>query len=160
MLIREIDERLGDWMLSWPLIEQAMQRNEAEQKIKDKSGQVVIHLVKILKWQDPNSYLGHITSINSWLWSIQNYEVKQKRPLTADVYYDWTCLHHIKNANSVEKIIKGLMPSYRKLPDNGIKTGDMATMICSILRDVSYDIEKDNFADIEPYIKNYIDLGY
>jgi hypothetical protein len=68
----------------------AFTRSKAQNKVSDKGIQIRLHLIKILKWNDPINYDKHLDDINNWLYEIADIRLKSdgKNP-TIKNYLDW-----------------------------------------------------------------------
>ncbi len=141
-----ISEKLADSFL----FEMAFSRKEVESKITNESYQIIIHLIKILKWQDELNYQKHIGDVNSWLYKIQAYYIKGNKKPTQTDYYKWMFLDVAQNEKTISRYIKGLH-KYHHLPV--IRTDDeVFDSIKGILYQISYELPLDNFDDLTTYL--------
>jgi len=147
MLIKEI---FSNWFADSFLFEMASKRNEVESKITELSDPVTEHLIKLLKWNDPTTYVKHCNDINKWIYRIQRFKLKgNKRPSQKD-YYQWMFEDVASDNRTVGLWIKG-MNDYHSLSER-MSDDDVFDNIKSILSRVSLDLSNNSFTDIDNYL--------
>ena len=60
-------ELFGEMLLELPIVEQASKRNIVAQNINNLSKQVVIHLIKLYRFDNPIDTHHHMNDIDTWL---------------------------------------------------------------------------------------------
>ena len=149
-----IAEVIADWLITTKFLENAYQRADAETRITSTGNEVVEHLTKILKWDDPINRPKHEKDINGWLYAIQRIKLKTKhKKPTANDYYQWILLDNAEDETEFDTIILSLH-GYHGLPD--LRSNyEVYNIIKGIIYNVSNEMEFNQFKGIESHLKNY-----
>ena len=144
-----ITDIIGDWLLELPIVEQALKRSDTESRVSGVSPQIIIHLIKVLKWKDPYSYTKHVSDLDGWLKPIYLLKMKQGYPKQSD-YYDWMFADVI-NEHDIDNWVSTLF-KYNKLPV--IRTNqEVFAIIEHIMKQISIDYAaRLTYKSIEQYL--------
>jgi hypothetical protein len=148
MKLNEIYEVCGEWILEWPIVEQASERNIVKSTVFDYGQQVVKHLIKIYSWDSPRDYASHVKDINVWIDTIYNYRLKGNKYPDANDYYNWIMV----GVPSVDYVTKQNDDSDYVVPRSGRSDEQVYEIIKTIIRNVSNDMGKRKLT----HIKNYM----
>jgi hypothetical protein len=132
------------------IYEMVIEKKHIENQISDKSEQIILHLIKILKWDDSNSYTGHIKSINGWFHFCQKKKINKHR-ISAKHYQAWLFDEELENIQDLNNIVEYNLEEYDKLPV--IRTNqEIFDIIQKIKLLICEDLSKFKFKTIENYI--------
>jgi len=135
------------------LNEIAFNKKIAEEKIRNSSRPLLLHLIKIIKYEDPKNLNKHINDIDKkWLNPIQDILINNKR-VKQTVYYKLLYDEPIGDALSIiDSMVKRELKDYHNLP---VIFSNYLVMvkIKNIINKVSIDLSNDNFETIKNYIK-------
>jgi hypothetical protein len=140
---------LGDWLLDLPIVEQASRRAEIESKITALGEQIVRHLIKIYKWDDPINVNHHINDVSSWFEAIDNKKIKGGK-LKAKVYYQWILTDNVSGVSDITKQVMRLKSDYGHIP---VVRSDVEVYeaICDIVSRISIDMANNTFIKAHSY---------
>lgn len=132
--------------------EMAFERDKAESKITDIGIPVLLHLIKILKWEDKDNYDKHIKDINGWLFSIKRILIKPKgKRFKPNQYYSFLFEEQIKNVNDITNAVYGDLQNYHNL--KVINTDrEVYNKLKNIYKQLSNDISDGSFMGIQFYV--------
>jgi len=151
--MKTIREFLSDQLSKTDLFEMAFDKKTIERKIDGLARPILLHLIKILKWDDKQNYNKHIKDINSWLREIDRLELKpKKKKLKSDIYYFWLYDGPIGNSiRIINSYIDGDLEDYHKL---NIKRSNKEVMISieKIIKQISIDISNNRLEKIQNYL--------
>lgn len=135
------------------IYEMAFSRSNAESKITSLGIQVLLHLIKILKWNDIINYNKHIADINSWIFQIQIIKIKPRnKRFNSNQYYEFMFHEHIEQLSDLDNMIKFGLQHYHNLPV--LKTNDkLFENLKIIYTNLSNDISENKFKGIEYYLQ-------
>jgi len=134
------------------LSEMSFDKKVGENKIRDLSEQILLHLIKILKWEDKINYSKHINDINNWLQQIQDIRINKKL-LKANRYYRLIYDEPIgDDVLLVDSRIKRRLKNYHSLNVITDNHTDIMNMIHKIIKKVSVDISKNEFESVKNYL--------
>lgn len=132
------------------LSEMAFERGELESKITSESYQVVQHLIKLLKWDDPVNANKHARDANNWLFKIQSFKMKKNRRPKSQDYYQWMFIDNVGDEITIARFIRG-MHEYQSLPVSRTDR-EVYDIIQDLIRRISPDLAANNFDGIENYL--------
>jgi len=145
-----IYEIMFDEILYTKIFEQALRRRDVESAITSLSVPITKHLVKLLKWHDTLNYDKHIGDINNWLFDIQRLIIKGgKRPTQSD-YFTWMFKDVLNDEETLDRMIRGLHQYSNLLVIR--KNDEVYNIIKNIMFQLSYDLELNDFDDIQDYL--------
>lgn len=136
------------------LFEQAYKRKVAIDQIRHLVRPIVLHLIKILKWDDQIDFSKHTHDISQWLFDVQLEKVKSGRGrLSASEYFD--LLYDEPIGDDVSIVGDFIGRKLRKYKNNHVLRSDDDVMreMKRILKEVSKDISMNKFEGIEGYLK-------
>jgi hypothetical protein len=144
-----ITDIIGDWLIELPIVEQALKRSDTETRVSGTSQQVIIHLIKVLKWKDPYTYTKHISDLDGWLKPIYLLKMKQGYPKQED-YYNWMFADLI-NEHDIDNWVSTLF-KYNRLPV--LRTNkEVYAIIESVMKQLSIDFAaRLDYKSIENYL--------
>ena len=147
-LFDELQYAIGDAILELPIVEQASKRNEVESKIVDKGKQVLIHLIKIYSWDNPQDYANHISDINVWLDTVFDLKLKGNKYPKADNYYKWL----MECADDSSFVTSQNIDIDYDAPRSDKSDEEVFEIIKTIIRNVSNDMANRKFTHVKDYM--------
>ncbi len=146
----KLSEAIGDWILEWPIVEQASKTNEAKSAINGFSVAIIEHLVKIYKWHDEQNVKNHLSDISSWMYKISKVRSANNKLPTYEQCHAWIITNTFNNVAELTILINS-MKRYNHLP---IKNTDEEVMgiILSILEPFCRDIANGTFKEAYDYL--------
>lgn len=146
-----IKELFESWVLEWQLLSEADAKNKAGKINSGLANQVIIHLVKIYKYNNPIDLQHHCTDIDNWLYSIKNTILKGNKKPKFENYYQWMATDNELSEELINKISKSLKDYNRNLAQ--IRSNHQVyNIINNMLYDISRDFANDTFLSIDDYI--------
>jgi hypothetical protein len=147
----KIYELFGEWILEWPIVEQASKANEAQSKINSSAIDLIQHLVKIYKWHDEQNVKNHLSDISSWMYKISRVRVANNKRPTNEQYMQWVIKDVFSNVAELTTLITS-MKKYQPLP---IKHTDeqVYEILLSILEPFCKDLASGQFKDAYDYVE-------
>lgn len=135
------------------LNEISFNKRVAEDTIRNVSRPLLLHLIRILKYEDPKNFNNYINDINrKWLNPIQDILVNNKRFKQA-VYYKLLYEEPIGDAVSIiDSMVKRELKEYHNFPVI-LNNYDTMIKIKAIISKVSVDLSENEFETIKEYIK-------
>lgn len=131
------------------LTEMATTKKGAEIVIKGKGRQVFYHLLKILKYKDELNYQKHIKDIDTWLFSIQDIQMKGKnRRLKSEHYFNWLYGDLFEGFDVLTSTLNRTLKDYKELP---IKRTDREVfrILVIIYKELSIRLSDNKFEGID-----------
>jgi len=115
------------------------------------------HIIKLLKWDDPQNYAKHIHDIDeNWLKKITYPEIELKaqkgtRPVSEEMYYDGLFEYSFETFDQFEKQMKALNKKYGKLP---VMNSDeyVWNKLREIIENLSVDLHTGEFNSVVDYL--------
>lgn len=147
MLLSDI---LGDLLIELPIVEQAFRRNDVEHKVTATGSQVVKHLIKLYKWNDPINFNHHLNDISTWLESIDDLRIKGSNKPAPNVYYKWILIDNIPDVREVTKQVKRMNSKYGELPVTR-SDAEVYEAMSEVLLRICTDISNDTFIQVHDY---------
>jgi hypothetical protein len=150
----DIKNIVSRWMLEWQIIEEANDRNNVKNKTIALNKQVIRHLVKIYKFNNPRDLKHHSKDITTWLNEISLKKINGGKLPTFKDYYEWLG----KDGNYTAADVKTITNSLKSYIENLkiIRTdSEVAHIINNIMYDLSLDLSREEFFDIGDYIEKY-----
>ncbi len=141
-------ELFGDWVLTWPVVEQAEKRADVEKQICRTGYQVIRHLIKIYSWDNPIDYNNHVKDINGWLDPIYDIKIKGNKYPKANDYYNWL----MSCAVSSSFITRQNGNIDYDVPRSGKSDEEVFEIIKTIIRNVSDDMADRKFVHAKYYM--------
>jgi hypothetical protein len=147
----KLSEILGDWLIDLPIVEQASKRNLVMQSINSLSKQVIIHLIKIYRFDNPIDIQHHMHDIDIWLDDINDYKLKNNKYPSANDYYQWMFSDLVIGVPYITKQVKLILKKYKGLPMRRTDE-EVYHIINDIINKISYDMAIRKFNSIDDYI--------
>lgn len=141
-------ELLGEWILEWPIVEQASERNIVKSKITDTGRQILIHLIKIYSWDNPRDYDNHLKDINGWLGLVYGLKIKGNKYPKPQDYYTWL-MEYADDSSFVTRQIENI--DYT-VPRSGRSDEEVYAILKYIIQHISYDMGNRKFTRIRDYM--------
>lgn len=136
------------------ILEMAMEKKIAENKVRGVSGPVILHLIKVLRWSPGQDYDKHIHDINSWLLDIQDIYLKggRRKRLSAERYYQllWDEPMGGNEVRLVQSKLKRQLRGYSG--EVVMEPEDIAVALEKAYKELSADMAADEFDDIKDYL--------
>jgi hypothetical protein len=144
-----IVELIGDWLSETAIVEQALRRSDAETKITNESYQIIEHLIKLFKWEDPINSNKHCNDITSWLGAVYRIKMKNGYPKQAN-YYQWMFSDIVYDVSDLTDIVSS-MTRYHSL--RVIRTdAEVYVLIDQLLDQISKDFATRQFHELSYYL--------
>lgn len=135
------------------LTEMATDRKKAEKVINGLGDEIFKHLIKILYWVDDINYNKHCSDINSWLYKIQDIELKpNSKRISAKDYYFWLYDEFYSSKNQLNSTIKRKLKDYHNLARTNITEEELYTKLKIIYENLCVDLNTNKFEDIKDYL--------
>jgi hypothetical protein len=99
------------------ILELAYDRDKVEDIVTNLSDQILLHFIKILKWDSPKDLNGHKKSLNSWLLKLQQTRLRNGKRVRSKDYYQWLFIEKIESVNDLNVIINIKLEKYKVLPE-------------------------------------------
>jgi hypothetical protein len=138
------------------LSEMTNDRKKTEELITNLSYQPLLHIIKILRYDDPRNYNHHISDINTWLTDIIKYIYRYKgKQLKLEQLLDWmlndhTALDFVKMFSRDESI--GSLKKYSNL--SKLRSfEEIEIIINDIYPELIEDLLDNSFEGIQKYFK-------
>lgn len=152
----KILEILAEKILDSKIFEQSFRRRDVESKITEKSYQVILHLIKLLKWNDQLNYSKHVKNVNSWLSEIQLYYIKGNKKPTQSDYFQWMFSDVMPDEPRLKLFLVNLA-AYRNLLVIRSDT-EVFDILKNIMYQLSFDLQTNSFTTIENYLPDPIQV--
>lgn len=152
-----LKEWLAEKLQYTELFEMAETRAQAERIVRGIGDEIVLHLVKVLYWEDDLNKEKHLKDIQTWLNKINRITLKpnNKSIKEKDIYH-W--LWDGPFGNGCEwferLIIKKELSAYHDLPRTELSSEELYRKLERICKEISRDISTDEFISIENYLKD------
>ena len=135
------------------LTEMATDRKKAEKVINGLGDEIFKHLIKILYWIDDINYNKHCSDINSWLYKIQDIELKpNSKRISAKDYHFWLYDEFYSSINQLNSTIKRKLKDYHNLKRTNITEEELYNKLKNIYEKLCKDLNTNKFEDINEYI--------
>ena len=135
------------------LTEMATDRKKAEKVINGLGDEIFKHLIKILYWIDDINYNKHCTDINSWLYKIQDIELKpNSKRISVKDYYFWLYDEFYSSKNQLNSTIKRKLKDYHNLKRTDITEEELYIKLQELYKHLCTDLSNNKFEDIKDYI--------
>ena len=122
------------------MFEMALTRKEALDSFSDEVFQVFSHLIKILHWEDSNSFNHHLVDLTSFQIKSAKELYKYDGNLSPDQIYFQTKINQYCNKSSVIKEIKRLTPKYNKLRETSLNVDVITSELIKVFKILSVDL--------------------
>ena len=145
-------ELIGDWLLTTPLLEMAMDRRRAKDKVTDLSPQIYTHLLKLFVVNSPENHHWQ-SEINAWLGLIDDIRFKHNhKKLDFETGYNWFMFDAAPHYDEVflDNRIKKFHREGYKL--NEVDPAFVLNKIADIVQRVFKDIENNKFDGVDAYL--------
>ncbi|MGI0076100.1 MAG: hypothetical protein ACREAU_01685 [Nitrosopumilaceae archaeon] len=138
------------------LFEMAYERKKAIETVISLSPQIFEHLIKIFVFKLPHAKYHWIKEVNRWFTTIDRIILKpNNKRLTAEDIYEWMIFdssphYSVEFINS--SVRRMLRMEFKDVAVSDYDANHLLNIILRIIQKVVKDIERDEYAGIEPYL--------
>ncbi len=148
-LIERIDDLIYEILNAYYL-----NRKKTQSRLEDFSDPLILHLIKILKWEDDINYKKHINDINNkWLLPMQRRKINKKRISSKD-YENYLFRESFPdNFKEFDIIVNSAeFDEYRQNLKEVRSNKEVYDKINSMIKPICDDLSNYNFQTIENYL--------
>jgi len=147
-------ELMIDIISNTSLFEQAFDKKTAENKIRGLADPLLLHLIKIIKWEDKSNYKKHLDDIDIWLDDILRAKLKPRNNrFKSHQYFELIYNEPIGNdLEIIDIIINRRLKKYHNLKVLVYDNENVMTILKNIITLISKDLSNNKLKDIEEYL--------
>jgi len=138
------------------LDEIAFPYKKLEDIITGKSEPIVLHIIKILAFDDKQTKQKHLNDIDDWINNIVGYPSRCKRQTLTKRYAKWIIFDWLGDVNKVERTIRHQLLNYHNLPRLR-NAEDIQKIISDSAESIGHDVAMETYTTITDYIQELDD---
>lgn len=134
------------------LFEMAYERKKAEAEVSGLADPIMLHIIKVLYFEDKINHSKHIKDINNWLKKIQQIRLKPNGSNVKERdYYQWLFSEPYDGLETLEYILDIRLDDYASLKTL-LPREMLNEQLFEIYARLSEDLSKTKFKTIEDYL--------